>query len=29
MIFGDAKQCGHDMIAKTIVVNASSWNPYE
>jgi uncharacterized RDD family membrane protein YckC len=29
MIFGETKQCGHDMIAKTIVVNASSWNPYE
>ncbi len=29
LIFGDARQCGHDMIAKTIVVNASSWNPYE
>ncbi len=28
LIFGDAKQCGHDMIAKTIVVSASAWNPY-
>jgi len=29
MIFGDKKQCLHDMLAKTIVVNASSWNPYD
>ena len=28
MIFGDTRQCGHDMIAKTIVVEASQWNPY-
>ena len=29
LIFGDQKQCGHDMIAKTIVVEANQWNPYE
>lgn len=29
LIFGDKKQCGHDMLAKTIVVQASAWNPYD
>mgnify|MGYP000117593833 CR=1 FL=1 len=28
LIFGETKQCGHDMIAKTIVVEANQWNPY-
>lgn len=28
LIFGERRQCGHDLIAKTIVVNASAWNPY-
>jgi len=28
-IFGDERQCLHDKLAKTIVVNASSWNPYD
>lgn len=29
LIFGETKQCGHDMIAKTIVVEANQWNPYQ
>jgi uncharacterized RDD family membrane protein YckC len=29
LIFGEGRQCGHDMIAKTIVVDANAWNPYE